>query len=903
LDKSGTDGFEVKIQGWPVGTKLEYKVGNQLIAIEVQDENFPLKICGDSEEELRAIIDSLRVTSPPNGVENFDLSVSVGTYTDGGKKTGSYVHNVDVRYSPSQTPSRKPSRAPSQDPSNAPSFFPFLYTYDGKSVLVEDQVLNIGPNIIAGWSPLLAGGPQPPICSVTLSDFPMGTYLSRWETNPSQGTNEVVMTTNYTKTFDVTILSRLNFGASPQSDQDFNLTVTLRLCGNFANGEKSFQHPVNVLAIADAPQVKAVVDTVSILETDTVPLRLAVARSNDTDGSESMVVVFQVDPSQGILVGVNTSLVSFVANTTSGVYTLIARGGDPASTEALLNAHFTSGFIQFRPNEQSVTSKSIEAIVNVTVISIENASGEGSGLAFPNSTLHGTISDMDTKRESSTTTIRIQVSPKSASPSYWPSSKPSSNPSALPTIWPSRSSSNAPSASPSVSPSRLPSVSPSKTPSSSPSDAPSYFGFPYTYNGASVVVEDQPRIIGPTISGGWSPLPPSSGGITTPPEICFVTLSGFPINTTISWNASVSNGNVSSVVVTDDSFNVTLSPEALETLMMTAPPQSDVDFIITVTLKTCENYQNDVASFPHPVTVLARADAPQVIVTPPQSVLQTLENEPVPLTFGVLRSNDSDSSETLVVELWVNPSEGTLVGNTTYPNVTFIQNTTSGRYRVEASGGDPAYRESLLNAYLGGGSVMFQPAPGITRANPTAVNVTVVAVSSEGAEGEGIGLASANSTTDGTVGDLDTKRESALAVIVINVRPDSESPSAYPSRSPSSGPSSVPSSSPSLLPSSKPSARPSASPSVSPSRLPSVSPSKTPSSSPSDAPSYFGFPYTYNGASVVVVEDNPANFVRLFMPGSILQIYDGTSWVNVAELEGFTTFNATALYASGNLLL
>jgi len=246
----------------------------------------------------------------------------------------------------------------------------------------------------------------------------------------------MVTSSDYRKKFDEIVLERLSLQAPAQSDVDFNVTVTLETCGSYTNSAKSFLHPIAVLARADVPQVVANPSVLSIIETETVALKLTVARSVDDDGSETLIVDFTLDPSQGTIEGVSTSLVRFIANSTTGVYSLMATGGDAASREALLNAYFSSSFLTFRPTAALATSILNEAVINITLRSVEIANGVGTGLAFENSEKYGTKGDYDTKQESVMTTIRISAHAKpSSSPSSKPSRAPSRSPSAGPTTF------------------------------------------------------------------------------------------------------------------------------------------------------------------------------------------------------------------------------------------------------------------------------------------------------------------------------------------------------------------------------------------------------------------------------------------------------------------------------------
>ena len=140
--------------------------------------------------------------------------------------------------------------------------------------------------------------------------------------------------------------------------------------------------------MADKPQVVATTP-IDVLETGKVPLDVKVVRSADRDGSESLVIRFTVNPSQGILEGVSSGVVAFTANTTTGEYTLVSTAsGDPALQEAILNAHFSSQLIKFVPTY----GFGGQANVTVEVSSVENAGTTDLGPVTP--------TDPDTKVES-----------------------------------------------------------------------------------------------------------------------------------------------------------------------------------------------------------------------------------------------------------------------------------------------------------------------------------------------------------------------------------------------------------------------------------------------------------------------------------------------------------------------
>jgi hypothetical protein len=282
-----------------------------------------------------------------------------------------------------------------------PSLFLPFFNYNGKSVLVEDSMDNIGLDIKNGISLVKPTGHNPGNPVVTLRNLPTGTIVS-WTSAPTgPTTTKTIQTTSDSITLlTYAELVTVSLQAPPQSDADFNMLVTLTTPGSYANNVSTFSHPVKVLAVADKPQVVATT-SLDVLETGKVPLDVKVIRSTDRDGSESLVVRFKVNPMQGILHSVSSEVVTFTPDTTTGQYTLIATGtnggGDPALQQAALNAHFATGSVKFVPTY----GFGGQANVTVEVISVELATG--ADLA------PSTLADPDTKMES---TFTVYVFPK-----------------------------------------------------------------------------------------------------------------------------------------------------------------------------------------------------------------------------------------------------------------------------------------------------------------------------------------------------------------------------------------------------------------------------------------------------------------------------------------------------------
>jgi hypothetical protein len=275
-----------------------------------------------------------------------------------------------------------------------PSFFRPFFTYNGTSVVVEDTPYpRFGKDIQSGIFLANPTGVNPGNPTVTLSNIPVGTILSWTSTATGSNITKTIQSTNETIAFDpLTDLDNLSILAPSQSDTDFNMTVTLTTPGSYTNNVSTFSHPVKVLAVADMPQVVAGTP-LEVLETGEVALKnVTVVRSADNDGSESLLVRFTLDPSQGILEGVSSEVVKFTSDPTNGQYTLTATAsGDPISQQAILNGQFSSGLIKFVPTY----GFGGQANVTVEVVSVERANV--TDLAPP------TATDPDTKMESAFT--------------------------------------------------------------------------------------------------------------------------------------------------------------------------------------------------------------------------------------------------------------------------------------------------------------------------------------------------------------------------------------------------------------------------------------------------------------------------------------------------------------------
>jgi hypothetical protein len=124
------------------------------------------------------------------------------------------------------------------------------------------------------------------------------------------------------------------------------------------------------------------------------------------------------------------------------------------------------------------------------------------------------------------------------------------------------------------------------------------------------LVEDVEREVGEFM--GWIHHEPARGSVNK------VKVTGFPIGTAISYTDI--DGTPISTVVDTDSFEFVLDlqddedaiRQALETLALTAPLHSDVNFALTLIVTTTGNYEQFYTKY---VTVYAVADPPNAAAT------------------------------------------------------------------------------------------------------------------------------------------------------------------------------------------------------------------------------------------------------------------------------------------------
>jgi hypothetical protein len=238
---------------------------------------------------------------------------------------------------------------------------------------------------------------------------------------------------------------------------------------------------------------------------------------------------------------------------------------------------------------------------------------------------------------------------------------------------------------------------------------PSLFPQFFKYDANSVIVEDSMGNIGLDIKNGISLVNPTGHNPGNP----LVTLSNFPIGTIVTWTSAVAGPNTKTIQTNNDTLTFSTYAD-LATLSLQAPPQSDADFNLLVTLTTPGSYVNNVSTFSHPVKVLAVADKPQVVA---KTSLDVLETGKVPLDVKVIRSTDRDGSESLIVRFTVNPLQG-ILESVSDEVITFTPDTMrTGQYTLVTTvtnngGGGDAYgalQQTVINAHFAAGLVKICP--------------------------------------------------------------------------------------------------------------------------------------------------------------------------------------------------
>jgi hypothetical protein len=239
------------------------------------------------------------------------------------------------------------------------------------------------------------------------------------------------------------------------------------------------------------------------------------------------------------------------------------------------------------------------------------------------------------------------------------------------------------------------------------------------------LVEDVPKAIGSDIAQQVEfLLSSSSTGFQ---------VAGFSIDSTISFTQ---NGQVRTITIQepDVAFDFANLAE-LRTLVVTAPPQSDEDFTLTVVTQG-----PDATTLDLPVSVLAVADRPSVRVISP---VVSRDGKSVPIQVYPEIGDDRDGSESLAVTFQVLANNSALIGTLALVSKVEIPGATftdlgGGLYRLEVIRSNPVIAAAALRLLLVSGSVLFTPNLGLRGDFAEGVKVTVVSSEKAGTcEGSG----------------------------------------------------------------------------------------------------------------------------------------------------------------------
>jgi hypothetical protein len=143
------------------------------------------------------------------------------------------------------------------------------------------------------------------------------------------------------------------------------------------------------------------------------------------------------------------------------------------------------------------------------------------------------------------------------------------------------------------------------------------------------------------------------------------------------------------------------------------PTHTDLNGVITVTATTLDvnigEFSKQDNEFNHKIIIQAVADVANVFVHDADPAYE--DTPSIPLHINATRSADEDNSETVSVRITV-PRDpvvliGTIGGQT--PDDMALTDQGNGVYLIEAQGDTPAERESLLNSFVAGGGLTFNP--------------------------------------------------------------------------------------------------------------------------------------------------------------------------------------------------
>ncbi len=324
-----------------------------------------------------------------------------------------------------------------------------------------------------------------------------------------------------------------------------------------------------------------------------------------------------------------------------------------------------------------------------------------------------------------------------------------------------------------------------------------------THSGQSVVIEDTQGTIGTDIDYGRIDLDGSE-------FVTEVEISGFPVGAVINYSDENGVAQPPLTIVTGAETITFTGPKtalgetairaAVDSLQITAPPESDVNFELTISATTTDNDASaNTTTWQHPVIVQGRADAPTVNAG---TTVATPEDTDIPLTPSAGRSSDglTDNSETLSVRLTLpqdsgNPigtivaiSDATYTATATGPNVVTVSGHANGDvtitdqgngvYLIEGPGtGNQANDAAALDAVLQSGIINLRPRAEFSGNFTGANGIRVDAISTEAADDKGNEVfANDTELAPDSGADPNTRTEEVTDYIDIQITPVLDTP-------------------------------------------------------------------------------------------------------------------------------
>lgn len=324
-------------------------------------------------------------------------------------------------------------------------------THSGQSVVIEDTAATIGTQISYG---LIDTDGTENITQVTVTGFAPGTIVNYNDVNGVPQGPLTIVTGTETLTFsgpktaagETAIRNAVNsigLQAPPHSDVNFSLTVSATTTDNDASTQTtSWQHPVIVQAVADAPSIAA--DNITGNEDQRVALTIRADRSADgnTDNSETLSVRLTLPQESGNPIGTivaaaagpftvaTAGAVTTVSGAPQGDVTITDLGGgrylvegpgtgNAANDEAAIDAVLTGGVLNFDPRAQFSGTFSGTNGIRVEAISTETATLYGNTTAAPDDELApNTVADPDTRTEIVETFLNVVINPVIDTPTF-----------------------------------------------------------------------------------------------------------------------------------------------------------------------------------------------------------------------------------------------------------------------------------------------------------------------------------------------------------------------------------------------------------------------------------------------------------------------------------------------------